>query len=656
MIAARILRRPWPTAIGTVVVLSASACNDVGGPSEEIIPPPPSPAIISNPVAGAAESASGVSLSGSSTAGVVYVSVPPGSFPDGEQATIRNRATGAEATAVMADGGFDPVAVAAIAGDTLDFRIELATVDDPRSGESSAGEGEVVTFFSIVPPRRPPIVVRTDPPPKKRDVPLNATMLVVFSEPIDAARLTASSVQLLLDGAPVAGTLEFGDAANLTATFTPADPLAADGEYTLLITDEIEDLDGEALEAPFSATFTTSSGQLEAVVHVSLDPDAPPEGSTVVSGLAEAMVRVAVGGQVLVYDGTYPTENVIVDRPVTIEAAPGAAPIIQVVDLGGEVSQRTAFRLDVDSGSVIVRNLAFEIQEGYAAIYADGFDQLEVEGSNFTLGRDVLSGVLAANPATPTALATVRSGTFIGGTLGVFATQSARVDVFESSFSDHGFGSIQYQNSATGRIEGNTVTECGINGCINVVAAEQVEIVGNQLATTAERVTGYQSVTGTVRLGISVGNGTHEIFPPVTLALIENNILEGLGGSAFPEGAIKVSGSGSTEVTSRGNLIRSTVVGVAVSGVGLIHGSDNRLEVVDTAWVAHGGTLVDNYSDAVEYDVGLAGNSGVIDVRCNWWGSDAGPQKVFITGDLTVSYTPWATQPVAGTGDRSCTP
>jgi hypothetical protein len=348
---------------------------------------------------------------------------------------------------------------------------------------------------------------------------------------------------------------------------------------------------------------------------------------------------------------------VIVDRPATIEAAPGAAPIIQVVDLGGEVSQRTAFRLDVDSGSVIVRNLAFEIQEGYAAIYADGFDQLEIEGSSFTLGRDVLSGVLAANPATPTALATVRSGTFIGGTVGVFATQSARVDVFESSFSDHGFGSIQYQNSATGRIDGNTVTECGLNGCINVVAAEQVEIVGNQLATTAERVTGYQSVTGTVRIGIALSNGTHETFPPVTLALIENNIVEGLGGSAaFTEGAIRVSGAGSTEVTSRGNLIRKAVVGVAVSGVGVIQGSDNRLWLVGTAFEAFGGTLVDNYSDAVEYDVALAGNSGVIDVRCNWWGSDAGPQNVSGIGDLTVSYTPWATQPVAGTGDRSCTP
>ncbi|MGD8727016.1 MAG: Ig-like domain-containing protein, partial [Gemmatimonadales bacterium] len=276
MIAARILRRSWLTAIGTVVVLSASACNDIGGPSEEIIPPFPSPAIISNPVAGTAASPPDVSQSDSSTTGVVYVSLLPGSFPDGEHATIRNRATGAEATAVMADGGFDPVPLPAIAGDTLDFRIELATQEGPLAGEDGAGEAEVVVFFSVVPPRRPPIVVRTDPPPGKKDVPLNATMLVVFSEPIDAARLTASSVQLLLDGEPVVGTIELADEANLTATFTPADSLTADTEYTLLITDEIEDLDGEALETPFSATFTTSSGQLEisaATSGAELDPD-----------------------------------------------------------------------------------------------------------------------------------------------------------------------------------------------------------------------------------------------------------------------------------------------------------------------------------------------------------------------------------------------
>ena len=48
-------------------------------------------------------------------------------------------------------------------------------------------------------------------------------MILVFSEPIKPSTLTDASVQLSLNGVPVAGTLAFGDSAHLTATFTPAD-------------------------------------------------------------------------------------------------------------------------------------------------------------------------------------------------------------------------------------------------------------------------------------------------------------------------------------------------------------------------------------------------------------------------------------------------
>lgn len=86
-------------------------------------------------------------------------------------------------------------------------------------------------------------------------------MLVVFSEPIDAATLTASSVTLLLNEVPVAGTLEFGDPANLAATFTPAELLGAGSEYVLHITQALEDLGGDALEAPVTVEFTTRESQ-----------------------------------------------------------------------------------------------------------------------------------------------------------------------------------------------------------------------------------------------------------------------------------------------------------------------------------------------------------------------------------------------------------
>jgi protocatechuate 3,4-dioxygenase beta subunit len=59
----------------------------------------------------------------------------------------------------------------------------------------------------------------------------------------------------------VAGTLEFADVLHLTATFTPAEPLAPGVDHTLLITQAIEDLDGDALDAAAAIEFTTESGQ-----------------------------------------------------------------------------------------------------------------------------------------------------------------------------------------------------------------------------------------------------------------------------------------------------------------------------------------------------------------------------------------------------------
>jgi hypothetical protein len=651
MVSLRLIRIPSVTLALAVIVPGLTACSDrlPSGLADDPPDPFPTVAIVSNPVA--APAASGLSLGGAATGGVVYLSLPPGSVPGGTGATLVNRATGAVMSVTMRDGGFDPVPVGASAGDTLDLRVTMGGL--ALGGTESA---ETVDLVMVVPERRPPVIVRTDPPPRRPDVPLNATLLVVFSEPLDPASVSTATVRLLLNGSPVPGSVALVDELRLRAVFTPDAPLQPGTDYVLSISQGILDLDGDAMPDSYSAAFTTADGALAAVVHVSADPAAPPVGSAVVSTLAAAMSRVEAGGHVLVYDGTYPAADVIVDRPVTFATAPGAKPLIEVTDPDAE-GWFNGFRVEVNAGTVVFRNLAFAVRgPAHSGIYAFALDQLVVEGCSFSLEADVMAGVTASTGNSPGSHATVRASSFRGGMTGVFAASPTvdppaspgRVEVLESDFADHSWSAIQFQGMGTGRVEGNTITECGVQGCIRSIAGARVDIVGNHLATTAERQTGYQgNAPGVVRRAILLSGST-------AAGAIASNIIEGWGGSlAFPEGAIQV-GSGA-QATVHGNVVTSVVLGITVYSGGVIQGSDNRLESVGTAWSNAGGILVDQYSDAVNYLTAAVGAAvGSVDVRCNWWGSTAGPGTVPDSG--TLLFTPWSNQPVAGTGDRSCVP
>ena len=175
---------------------------------------------------------------------LAYVSLPPGAVPTGVTATIRNQRTGSMVTVPVIGGGFDPVAVAATAGDVVEIEIR------------GAGGGGLLRVIRTVPGKRPPKVVRTQPPRGKRDVALNSTMVIVFSEPIDAATVTDGSIRLLRGTTPVAGRLAVSDGDRLTAVFTPATPLAAGADYELAISQDVRDLDGEPLEAAVTVPFT----------------------------------------------------------------------------------------------------------------------------------------------------------------------------------------------------------------------------------------------------------------------------------------------------------------------------------------------------------------------------------------------------------------
>ena len=243
----------WSLAAGaaciSLALASATACSDrptaaipLDSLSAQVIVSAPSVAAgVSNLLAD-----SGLRAAVTSATPAVYVSMSPGAVPAGVTATIRNSANGQYLTTVMMNGGFDPVSIPASADDDVTVDIHSAA-------------GLLRTSSVIVPKRRPPKIVRTDPPSGKTDVPLNNSISVVFSEPIDPAT-AATSVQLRRGDVAISGVLTL-DPSGVFAEFTPGSPLAPNTSYDLVITTGVKNLSGDALEAEVRVPFTTAASE-----------------------------------------------------------------------------------------------------------------------------------------------------------------------------------------------------------------------------------------------------------------------------------------------------------------------------------------------------------------------------------------------------------
>lgn len=203
---------------------------------------------------------------------LAFVSVVPGTEPDGSSATIVNRRTQASVTAPMVDGGFDPAGIPAEAGDTLDITI----------ARSSGGP---VFARSTVPAARPPRVVRTSPARGRTDVAINATIAVIFSEPLDPRTVDATSLRVMKNGVAISGTVRPIPGSGVGIEFVPSSPLIPGSTYELLLGNSISDLSGDRLTGAVASEFTTVSssaaGTLTFVVQPSFAYAFTPFGSVI---------------------------------------------------------------------------------------------------------------------------------------------------------------------------------------------------------------------------------------------------------------------------------------------------------------------------------------------------------------------------------------
>ncbi len=234
------------------VALFAACTDSVGLPPPPPPPPLPSGPIVSDPQSPAyATSRAAFAVSARANDGeFVFVSLPPGTISAGGFATIRDERTGLDASAAMAEGGFDPVPLFAAIGDSLAITVRLEG-------------GATKVLHLVVPATRRPNVVRADPPPHKRDVPLNAPIVAIFSEPVEAT--SGSGIRLLENGTPVSGTTII-TADGLRAEFRPVQPLSPHTDYVLSIPGDVADLSGDQTGSQVTVDFTTGSTIIAASV------------------------------------------------------------------------------------------------------------------------------------------------------------------------------------------------------------------------------------------------------------------------------------------------------------------------------------------------------------------------------------------------------
>lgn len=220
--------------------------------------------------------------------GVAYVAAPASSFSTGNRAIVRLPEAGFSVQVSMIDGGIDPVAIPAATGDAITVEID-------------AGAGPIAELLGIVPTSRRPRVIRTSPARRKTDVPLNARMTIVFSEPVNGATVNAQTIRLMRGSEVVPGTVRFLDpsidATGLSVEFVPNAALLPNSAYQLVIASSIRDFDGETLDVTEPVEFNTGTSSVGPPAVVRLSPDvevAVPEGVTL---QLRATVLDAAGNQ-----------------------------------------------------------------------------------------------------------------------------------------------------------------------------------------------------------------------------------------------------------------------------------------------------------------------------------------------------------------------
>jgi len=154
-----------------------------------------------------------------------------------------------------------------------------------------------------------PVVIKSKPTNGNKDIILDASVYIYFSEPIDPTTVTEDSYYLVGDGNNVNGTIDFLNDYTI-ASFTPDQPLEQNVDYTITVKNEVSDLQGNPLEDQFTVTFTTGSTTYGAVELIGRWPN----GRCYTSFVVDNVAYVGNGGAMDIFDISNPSSPLLLGR------------------------------------------------------------------------------------------------------------------------------------------------------------------------------------------------------------------------------------------------------------------------------------------------------------------------------------------------------
>ena len=407
-------------------------------------------------------------------------------------------------------------------------------------------------------------------------------------------------------------------------------------------------------EEPVAGTDATEcTGVAPASVRV--DPAAVGNDPYSFATISDALSVVAEGGTITFSDGNHVVQNIRLTQPINIQGDGNTMPVLDAQGGGN------SFWMDgMDAGPVTIRGVEFRNTYGtvpdpeaywFGSVKISGsYDQVLIENVHFypadppnSSEGDAFDGNGVWADAIGNGI-TIRASTFTGGDIGVNGANVTSLLVENSTFTGQAQGGVHTGGIAV--VRGNQFSDCGLS-C--VAGGGDITVHDNDFAV---------DISNPIEHAVN--------FWESSRVVVADNRITGTGGAANPNDSrswpITVAGISLYQVAEAvvsGNTIRHAHAGVWFDQT-TAAGSDN---VIDDVAIGIGGWGPDGAfsnvtmqsSDITNYSTAIDGSYSFesLDLTCNWWGSPLGPSNVE-QGFEPATYTPWAQEPVAGTGTTSC--